>query len=340
MSQPLKRSLWRRPIRIAFRVLFGVILAGMAVWSAAAVYYSNLPAAWLRLLAAAAFATGVAALFVRVRPMWLARCIFLTAFAGIAAWFWWMPPSNHRDWQPDVAVLPYAEINGGTVAIHNIRNCDYHSETDYTVQHYDRTFDLAKLRSVDLFLVTWGSPHIAHTMVSFGFAGGEYVCFSIETRKEKGEDYSAVKGLFRQFELTYIIADERDVVRLRTNYRQGEEVCLYRLQMTPEQGRTLFLDYLRRANELHERAEWYNALTDNCTTAIRAQRNSAERAPWNWRMLLNGHLDELLYERGTIVTNVPFPELKRLSNINARARAADGDPDFSMRIRDKLPGND
>jgi hypothetical protein len=145
--------------------------------------------------------------------------------------------------------------------------------------------------------------------------------------------------MFRQFELTYIIAGERDVVRLRTNYRtDDEQACLYRLQVTPEQGRKLFLDYLRRANELHERAEWYNALTGNCTTAIRTQRAAADRAPWNWRMLLNGHLDELLYERGMIVTNLPFAELKKLSNINARAKAADQAADFSQQIRKGLPG--
>ena len=190
---------------------------------------------------------------------------------------------------------------------------------------------------MDLFLVTWGSPHIAHTMVSFGFLNGDYVCFSIETRKEKGEAYSAVKGLFRQFELTYIIADERDLVRLRTNYRQGEEACLYRVRMTPEQGRTLLLDYLERANALRARAEWYNAVTDNCTTGIRTQRAAADRQPWDWRMLINGHLDQLLYERGTIATNLPFAELKKRSLVNARAKAADQDPAFSQRIRQNLP---
>ena len=226
------------------------------------------------------------------------------------------------------------------VIIHNLRNCDYRTETDYDVHYYDKKFDLDQLRTVDLYLVTWGSPDIAHTMVSFGFTNGDHVCFSIETRKEKGEEYSALKGFFRQFELTYIIADERDLVRLRTNYRQGEEVCLYRLQVTPAQGRQLFLDYLRRANELHERAEWYNALTDNCTTAIRTQRAASDRAPWDWRMLLNGHLDELLYERGALATNLPFAELKKLSNINARAKAAGQAADFSQQIREGLPGFD
>jgi hypothetical protein len=189
-----------------------------------------------------------------------------------------------------------------------------------------------------LYLVTWGSPNIAHTLVSFGFTNGDFVCFSIETRKEKGEDYSAVKGMFRQFELTCVVADERDLVRLRTNYRQDEEACLYRVRMTPAQGRTLLLDYLRLVNNLRDRPEWYNAITDNCTTAIRTQRARADRAPWNWRMLINGHLDELLYERGVIDTSLPFAELKQRSHINPRAKAADKAVDFSQQIRKGLPG--
>ena len=143
-----------------------------------------------------------------------------------------MPPSNNRDWQPDLATLAWAEIVGDKVTIHNIRNCDYRTETDFTVHHYDKTFDLSKLKGVDFFLVYWGSPKIAHTMMSFDFEGQGNVCFSIETRKEKGEDYSTVKGFFRQYELIYVVADERDLVRLRTNYREkgkGEDVYLYRL---------------------------------------------------------------------------------------------------------------
>jgi hypothetical protein len=260
------------------------------------------------------------------------------SFLLVLGWWLWLPPSNHRDWQPDLALLPYAEIKGNQVTIHNIRNCEYRTETDFDVRYYDKTFDLDQLRRVDLFLVYWGSPHMAHTMVSFGFGDDDYVCLSIETRKEQGEGYSAMKGLFRQFELTYIIADERDLVRLRTNYRVGEDVYLYPARMTPAQGRTFFLDYLRRANELRARAEWYNAMTDNCTTAIRTQRAATDRAPWNWRMLVNGHLDELLYQRGTIPTNLPFAELKPRSLINRSAKSADNRVDFSRVIRQALPG--
>jgi hypothetical protein len=313
-----------------------LVLGVATLWATAALGI-DVRIAWLRLPLALVYGLGILAAWIWVLRPW--KLVF-TAAGFLIVLFWWfsLQPSNNRDWQPDLALLPYADITGNQVVIHNIRNCDYRTETDFTVQHYDRTFNLEALRTVDLYLVTWGSPDIAHTMISFGFTNGEYVCFSIETRKEKGEDYSAVKGLFRQFELTYIIADERDVVRLRTNYRKGEEACLYRLQVTPEQGRKLFLDYLRRANALREHAEWYNALTDNCTIAIRTQRDAADRAPWDWRVLLNGHLDELLYERSTIVTNLPFAELKKISNINAKAKAADQAADFSQQIRKGLPG--
>jgi hypothetical protein len=337
VSSPPAARPWRRMRGLA-RVQLWIVLVPLSLWAAAALYF-DVRISWLRVPLAAIYGLGMLAVWIRVRRPWKA-IVTGAGFIAVLAWWFSLQPSNQRDWLPDVAVLPYADITGNQVVLHNIRNCDYRTETDFDVHYYDRTFDLDQLRSVDLFLVTWGSPHIAHTMVSFGFTGGNYVCCSIETRKEKGEDYSAVKGLFRQFELTYILADERDLVRLRTNYRQGEEACLYRMKMTPQQGRELFLDYLRRANELRERAEWYNAITDNCTTGIRAQRAAADRAPWDWRMLINGHLDELLYERGAIATNLPFAELKKLSHINPRAKAADQAADFSQQIRRGLPGFD
>ncbi|MDD5141766.1 MAG: DUF4105 domain-containing protein [Verrucomicrobiales bacterium] len=328
----------KKLLRYVAFILIWAVLGVATLWAVAAMNFDvRIP--WLRLPLAAIYGLGMLAVWIFVRRPWK-MIVTAAGFVVVLAWWLSLQPSNSRDWLPDVAVLPFADISGNQVIIHNIRNCDYRTETDFTVQHYDKTFDLDQLRTVDLYLVTWGSPHIAHTMVSFGFTNGDHVCFSIETRKEKGEGYSAVKGLFRQFELTYIVADERDLVRLRTNYRQGEEACLYRLQVTPAQGRKLFLDYLRRANELHEHAEWYNALTDNCTTGIRTQRAASDRAPWDWRMLINGHLDELLYERGTFVTNLPFAELKKASNINARARAADRAADFSQQIRQGLPGFD
>jgi len=175
-------------------------------------------------------------------------------------------------------------------------------------------------------------------MVSFGFEGGGYLCFSIETRKENGEAYSAVRGLFRQFELIYVAADERDVVRLRTNYRQGEEAYLFRLQASKDRVREFFLEYVRRLNSLRKQPEWYSALTQNCTTSIRAQRAASDRSPWDWRLLANGHGDELLYERGMIPTNLPLSELKERAHVNNRAKAADKKADFSHLIRQSVPG--
>jgi hypothetical protein len=328
----------KKLLRLVAFFLIWAVLALVTLWSVAALYF-DVRISWLRLPLVAAYGLGILAVLIWVRRPWKAS-VLAGGFLLVLGWWLTLQPANDRDWLPSVAVLPYAALNGNQIAIHNIRNFDYRTETDFDAHYYDKTFDLGQLNTVDLYLVTWGSPHIAHTMISFGFTNGDYVCFSIETRMEKGESYSALRGFFRQFELTYIIADERDVVRLRTNYRQDEEARLYRLQVTPEQGRKLFLDYLRRANELHDHAEWYNALTDNCTIAIRTQRDAADRAPWDWRMLINGHLDELLYERGTIVTNLPFAELKKLSNINPQAKSADQAADFSQQIRQGLPGID
>lgn len=309
----------------------------MTGWGVMAIWYSNLPPL-LRPWAAGLYGalSLILPLLVRPRRRGVIASVFL--FTLVVVWWLTIPPSNNRYWQPDVAVLPRATIAGDLVTIHNIRNCDYRSETDYTCRYYDRTFDLARLKSIDLFLVYWGSPYIAHTMFSFGFEGQGQVCFSIETRKEKGEEYSAIKGFFKQYELTYVVADERDVVRLRSNYRK-EDVYLYQLKAEPELIRKVFLDYLRQVNRIHDRAEWYNALTSNCTTNIRGHTAPyARNARFDWRIIVNGFLDEMIYERGTVNTSLPFDELKQRSYINARAQASDKAIDFSRRIREGLPG--
>lgn len=311
----------------------------MAGWATLAICYSDVPRS-LRYFVTGLFAAGsLAALTVGYRRL-TAKLVFLAGFAAVLAWWLLAPPSNERHWQPDVALLPFAETDGGLVTIHNIRDIDYLSETDYTVRYYDRTFELAKMRSVDLFVVYWGSPFIAHTMLSFGFEGGEYVCFSIETRKEVGEEYSAVKGFFKQYELIYIAGDERDLVRLRTNYR-GEDVYLYRLRASVDLAREVFLDYLRTMNSLKEKPEWYNALTSNCTTNIRGHT-----APYNpgarfdWRIIINGYVDRLVYDRGVVDRSLPFEELKKRSLINEKARKAGNNPAFSRLIRKGLPVDD
>lgn len=309
----------------------------LTLWGALAIEYSNLPAS-LRRVAAILFVALVAAVLAFVRPRRRALLALGVLFVLLIGWWLAIPPSNQRDWTPDLAVLPWAEIGSDHVTIHEIRNCEYRSETDYDVRHYDKTFALDALQSIDFYMVHWGSPSIAHTMMSFGFADGSYVCFSIETRKERGEEYSAIKGFFKQYELTYVVADERDLVRLRTNFRH-EDVYLYRLKAPAETVRQVFLDYLREVNALKAEPQWYNAATSNCTTNIRGHTAPYDpEARWDWRMLINGTLDEMIYERGKLDTSLPFAELKRRSRVNEAALAAGASPDFSGRIRQGLPG--
>ena len=268
---------------------------------------------------------------------WRAFAAYLVLFAVLLVWWRGIEPSNDRDWQTDVAVLPYAEIKGDVVTVHNIRNFDYRSETDYTPAYYDKRFDLTRLEGVDLVSVYWMGPAIAHTFVSFAFAGGDHLAISIETRKEKGEGYSTIKGFFRQYELYYVVADERDVIRLRTNYRRDppEDVYVYRVQGPLENGRRLFIEYIRKMNALKARPEFYNTLTTNCTTDIwRNTLINAEHLPFSWKILASGYVPEYLYEAGRLDTRVPFAELQRRAHVNARAQAADTATDFSRRIRE------
>ena len=317
----------------------GLVCCALLGWMALAVYidFSLLGPPWLRAgLAVLVPVAAVAALWL-VRPRRWALAGILGAFVVVLAVWLAIPPSNERDWQPDVATLAFADIQGDRVIVHNVRNVEYRTETDYTVRLEDRTLDLSKLRSLDIFLIYWGSPLIAHTIMSWGFEGDRYLAISIEARKEKGEQYSALRGFFRQFELVFVVADERDVVRLRTNVR-GEDVYVYRLDAPPADARALLLRYLEEVNELRKQPQWYNALTDNCTTAIqRLARSGERRSWWSWKLFLNGYLDELAYDIGAIDRSLPFPVLKAKSHVNERARAANDDPRFSVRIREGLP---
>ncbi len=321
------------------RTLLALLFAlPLIAWGGGALYFLPLPNPWSPVVATG-YALASIAIFFLGRTWKKAVVLFALLFTLVLAVFLLQKPSNSRNWQPDLALLPSATIEGDTITIHNIRNCDYRTETDFTVQYDDKTFDLNALTSLDLFLVDWGLGSVVHTMLSFGFNNQEYVAISIEARKELGEGYSTLRGFFRQYELTYVVADERDVVRLRTNYRQGETVYLYRIQGDKALFREVFLDYFRSINQLKDTPAWYNALLTNCTSVLRGHtRPYYQKVFWDWRLLANGYADELAYEKGTLDTSLPFAELKRRSIINSAAKAADQDPDFSLRIRAGLPG--
>ena len=274
---------------------------------------------------------------------WTRRLAVLVASLAVLGWWLSVSPADDRHWQYDVDRTAWAEIRQNEVTIHNVRNFDYRAEFDYTPHWETRTYRLSDIVGLDVSITFWGSPWIAHPILSFAFRNGDHLAFSIETRKEVGEEYSALRGFFRQYELIYIVADERDVIRLRTNYRQGEEVYLYHTTASAPDARAIFFDYLTSLNSLHERPRFYNALTSNCTSNIRIHTAAVDGSalpPWDWRLLLNGKSDEFAYEHGRLAGSLPFDALKAAAHINDAARAADKATDFSRRIRDGRPGFD
>ncbi len=324
-------------------VLTSIVVVGMTAWGALAIYYSDLSGEGLRKFLAVVFVLFGAAMLggyffsAKRRRVIL---IFLAVFFSLLAWWSTIAPSNDRDWAPEYVKLPYATINGELVTIHNIRNFDYRTETDYAPRYYDKTFDLKKLDSVDLIASYWMGDAVAHIMVSFGFSGEDFIAVSIETRRERNESYSTIAGFFKQYELFYVVADERDLIRLRTNYRKNppEDVYVYRTSAPPANARRLFLDYVKKINSLAKRPEFYNTLTTNCTTNILTHtRVNPGSLPLSWKVLLSGYAPQYAYERGRLDTTLPFNELKQRSRVNAAAQAADQAPDFSKRIRVGLP---
>jgi len=316
------------------------VAALAALWAAGALYF-DLPASpAIRDATAIAWLLGVFVAWFFIRSRRRARVAVGLVFLGIIGWWLTISPRQDRDWKPEAAVLADTVIDSEHVTIQNVRNFDYRTETDFTPRYDTRTYDLRQLRGLDLFVNYWGSPLIAHPIVSFDFGDQGRICFSIETRPERGEAYSAIRSFYRQFELIYVAADERDVIRVRTNFRTSEDVYLYRLNLPLKQVRRRFLEYARRINELHARPEWYNAVTTNCTTSIRSQHDAKDRVPWDWRLLANGKADEMLYERSVLDHALPFAELKRRARINERAKAIKDASDFSERIRTQLVGSE
>lgn len=242
-------------------------------------------------------------------------------------------PSNDRDWSVDQAVLPYSEQNGSLVTIHNIRNFQYRSTSDYTPAYYDKTFDLRKLESAWFIVEPFGAVGAAHTFVSFGFGDGDFVAISVEIRKEKGESFSPLRGLLRDYEIMYVIGDERDLVKLRTNYRR-DSVFLYPIRTTPERREAMFRSMLSRANELRARPEFYNTLTNTCTTNLVKHVNTIapDRIPFSPAVLLPANSDRLAFDLGLIETNLPFAETRSAAQINDLAARYADDPAFSVKI--------
>lgn len=314
-----------------------IIVLGFAAWAFGAIRY-DFP--WGRGLVSWLFLIVIVAGMFFLRVLWKKLAAVLLLCLLVLGWWFSLHPSNDRSWIACHAETAWAEVAGDEVTVHHVRNFDYHAGNSNPQPRWEsRTVDLTKLTGVDIFINQWGSPMMAHPIVSFQFADAPPLCFSIETRKEIGEGYSAIGGIYRQFELIYIVADERDVIRVRTNLTGGETTRLYRTSFGAVAARKRFLEYIGSLNLLRQHPRWYNAVTTNCTTSIRAQHPAHERSKWDWRILINGSLDELLYEYGAIRSDdLPLAELKARALINPVAQAVDRDPEFSERIREGRPG--
>ncbi|HEY7321985.1 MAG TPA: DUF4105 domain-containing protein, partial [Candidatus Binatia bacterium] len=307
-------------------------LALVVAWGTLAIYYSNLPWAGARLVLASAF------FLLSIWALWYSRtrraiAVFAVLFLGVVVWFSSIKPSHDRPWRPEVAVMPRAFIDGDRVRITGVRNFEYRTRDDFTVRYEEREVYLSHLMALDFYLSYWTEGPVGHTFLSFIFDNAPPIAISIETRPEIGEGFQPIASLFKQFELIYVVGDERDLVRVRTNYRK-EDVYLYHVRTSPELVRRLFLVYLERINELADHPEFYHLLSNSCTINIVRYANLAGRVGrLDIRHILNGWSDRYLYDAGVLDTSLPFEELRRRSHINEAAQAAGNAKDFSELIR-------
>lgn len=244
-------------------------------------------------------------------------------------------PSHSRLWRADLAVLPFAEIDSNRIRLFNIRDCEYRTEDDYDVRHFDRDVRLSDVRTVDFIVVPFkNAPSIAHTMISFGLADGEYIVFSVEARLEKEEQYSALASTRNEFELMWVVGTERDLIRLRTDVR-NVDVYLYPTKATPEQAQNVFLAATARVNEIARTPEFYDLFTNNCTTNIVDMVNSLKPGaiPQDIRIVLPGHSDRMAYDLGLLAAAGSFEQVKAASKINLVAKLNSHAPNFSQVIR-------
>ena len=316
-----------------------------ALWVAGLLAYQLPGPGWLKgmmLVGWGAFALTTAVAVGRARAGRWPGPLFVAALVLCGVWWLLLSPRQDRVWADDVAQrLKVVEFDGSKVVLDNVRNFTWRTDDDHDVHWERREYDLDQLRSADLVLSYWMGPMIAHTLVSFGFADGRQLVFSLEIRKERGESFSALGGFFRKFEMTLVAAEETDIVRVRSNVR-GEDVYLYRLKgMTREQLKGLFVSYLGEARKLDAAPAFYNTLTSNCTTIVyELAKQIAPGLPLDYRLLASGYFAEYARDLGVLTPGVDFATLKARGRITDRARAAGDDPRFSQLIRAGVPGID
>ncbi|MDI7864430.1 DUF4105 domain-containing protein [Rhizobiaceae bacterium n13] len=328
----------RRIVVNSLLVAIALLLALASAWGALALWF-RLPAPeFARGLAACLFGLfGLWVIFASFTRMRLrAYVAFLVSFTAVLVWWNTIKPPAEGEWAPDVARQVTGTLDGDQLTLTNVRDFEWRSNADFTERWQTRTYDLDSLRTADLFMSYWGSPNMAHVILSFGFDGGQYLAWSVEVRRQVGGAFSPVADLFKSSPLVIVAADERDVVGVRSNVR-GEDVQLYRLKASPEVAKALLLEYMIDANELAKAPQFYNSITTNCTTTVvKMMRAVGDIVPFDWRLIVNGYLPEYAYDRGALDTRLPLAELKALAHIDERAKSA-GLMDFSRVIRTGVP---
>jgi len=316
-----------------------VFVAPASAWSTLALWFRFPASEWVRGAVAGLFVllglATIVALFTRRRAPALA--VFALAFAGLLLWWSTIIPPQDGDWQPDVARQTTGKLDGEILTLSDVRDFDWRIEDDFTARSRPQSYDLSKLKTLDLFLAHWAGPEMAHVFMSFGFEDGRYLAWSVEVRRQKGSDFSPLADAFRRHTIIYLATTERDSIRLRTNIR-GEDVRLYRLSTPPDRARRLLLEYIAESNALAERPRFFNSITSNCATSVfKLVRAAGGTYPLDWRLIINGFLPGYLYDQGVVDTSLPLGELIERASINGKARAAGDSPDFSRLIRVGVP---
>ena len=328
--------LWKIPRWLLQAVKFLVLALGLA-WATLAIYFSTLPGAGLRIALATAFAAfGIWALWLTRRPRmrWVFAGLYLVVLVGWS----FIQPSHDREWRQDVAVMPRATVDGDRVRITGVRNFDYRSRDDVTVRYEEREVSLSHLTGLDFFISYWMPGPVGHTFVSFIFDNAPPLNISIETRPEVHEGFDPLASLFKQYELIYVVGEERDLVGVRTNFR-NEDVYVYRLRVPVEAARRLLQVYLERINQLADHPEFYHLLSNSCTINIVRYANLVGRkGDFDLRHYLNGWVDRYFYDTRLLNTQFPFAELRRRSRVNPAVKADEDIEEFSQHIRETVPG--
>lgn len=326
--------------RIVVKSIVIIALICAWIWGTFALFLNIPDPILLKYVISTFFVLLLPGIFIYSRSFIQGTLLSLCVFTVLLLWWQTLTPASDKDWAPDVARISHGKINGDMLTMYGVRNFDYKTEQLYYQHWTTRTYNLNNLQGLDIFLSYWASEHIAHTILSWDFGVDGHLPISIETRKDKTQEYSAIKGFFKQFEIAYIAADERDIIRLRTNYRK-ERVYLYRLNGPKENALALLKDYLKAMNSLVQKPEFYDALSHNCTTTIQIHANAIREdahPPLDWRLIASGHVDELLYDRGVVRTDIPFADLRAASRVDLLMQE-EGKENFSSSMRDHIKNN-